>query len=308
MNSAPKVAVVIPCRDEIATLERCVRAVRSQEPAPAMVVVVDNGSVDGSRELAERLADRVVLSAEGPVARLRNLGAQAAGDCAVLAFVDADCEPLEGWLATALATLDDTTTVSARSEASPDASWVARRWAWLEARNAGEHSHPWSQHLVVRRSFFEALGGFDETMGTYEDWDLSERVRRAGGRSLLVPSVRVIHHGFPATLPAMVRRERWHTSTPGWVLRMSSRSRALVAVVTAWGVLGAAAMVAAVMARRLSPVAGWAFASVAGTVALGMLQGSVRHAPQDGVLLVTWALTRASRLSRGLEWREYLRR
>src|SRR3712207_5284996 len=42
-----RVGVVVPCKDEVATIERCLTALRAQQPAPARIVVADNGSTDG---------------------------------------------------------------------------------------------------------------------------------------------------------------------------------------------------------------------------------------------------------------------
>jgi N-acetylglucosaminyl-diphospho-decaprenol L-rhamnosyltransferase len=50
--------------------------------------------------------------------------------------------------------------------------------------------------LLVERASFEAVGGFDQNLFLYkEEEDLCLRIRRAGGRVLYEPSVRVRHHG-----------------------------------------------------------------------------------------------------------------
>jgi hypothetical protein len=62
-RTAPLVSVVIPCLDEADAIERCVRTAREALEAhglPGEVVVADNGSEDGSAELARRAGARVV--------------------------------------------------------------------------------------------------------------------------------------------------------------------------------------------------------------------------------------------------------
>jgi len=54
--------------------------------------------------------------------------------------------------------------------------------------------------ILVRRSAFEAIGGFDESYFFYaEESDLFERLRRAGGKIRFEPSARAIHHGGVAS-------------------------------------------------------------------------------------------------------------
>lgn len=297
--NAPRTAVVIPCKNEAATITACIQSLRAQSPAPERIVVVDNGSTDGSRQAAEAAADIVVDVAKGSIGKLRNIGAAAAGDVEFLAFVDADMVMHPGWLAAAIAALADADIATARSEAPANGTWVQRRWAALEARQADERPRAWSQQMVLSRTTFDTLGGFDEVMPTYEDWDISERVTNAGGRVELVPGMRAVHHGFPTGLRGIVRRERWHTSTPGWLFRMSVRSRTLVLGAAAWATVGAAATAVGAWRRDARLPLWWLVASVPSVGAAGALLGSPRHALQDGVLLTTWSLARASRLVGG---------
>ena len=288
----PRVGVVVPCKDEGTTIERCLLALRAQDPAPDRIVVVDNGSTDGSLEIARRLADEVLEVPEGRISTLRNLGAKAVGDAGVVAFVDADCEVAPGWLAAALAALEHADLVGSRSLAAPDAPWVAARWAVVEERTAHGASLLWSQHLAARADTFARLGGFDEGRPTGEDVDTSRRVQESGGRVEFVPGMVAVHHGFPADLPRFLRRERWHTRAPGWYGRMSRKSRLLVLAAAGWGAVGA---VAATSGRR--PATAWAAGSTVAVPVVGAIAGrSWRHALPDGLLLSLWATVRVLRL------------
>lgn len=294
-----RVGVVVPCKNEAGTIERCLTALRQQDPRPDRIVVVDNGSIDGSLEIARSLADEVLQVPAGRIGDLRNRGAEAAGDVDVLAFVDADCEVSAGWTAAALEALEDADLVGSRSLAASDATWVAGRWAAIEARQAHDGSYVWSQHLAIRAEMFDKLDGFDAGLPTAEDIDLSRRVIESGGTVRFVPGMIAVHHGFPSTLSTFVRRERWHTRAPGWFARMSGKSRGLVLLSAAWAVVGALAGARAAATRNPAPAGAWAAASVAGLPVLGVLAGrSPRHAAQDGVLLGLWAGIRAVRLPR----------
>src|SRR6266511_4556613 len=63
----PVVSVVMPCLNEAETLGRCIAAARTALEAagiPGEVIVADNGSTDGSPEIASRAGARVVRVAE----------------------------------------------------------------------------------------------------------------------------------------------------------------------------------------------------------------------------------------------------
>lgn len=293
-----RVGVVLPCRDEVGTLADAITSARRQEPAPALVVVVDNGSTDGSLAVAHVLAD-VVLERPGlTVGAVRNAGAAvaAAAGVTVLAFLDADCQAGPGWLAAGLAGLREHDLVGARTEAPEGDRLVARRWAAIERALMRPGAVPWSQHLLIRAELFERIGGFDEQRPTGEDVDLGLRVVASGGSVGLVDGMRVVHRGFAPSVLAFVRRERWHASSPGWFLATSSRGRAVIVVAPVWTAVGLAAM--ALRRPRLRAL--WAASGAAGLVALGRRLGSGRYAGVDTGLLWLWAMTRATRLVRGL--------
>lgn len=294
------VGFVVPCKNEAATLRACLSALRRQAPL-ARLVVMDNGSTDGSLEIAHQLADEVVDLPGVSISHLRNEGAAQVGDVDLLGFVDGDVVVGAGWLAAGLAALEHgADLVGSRSSADPEATWVATRWAEVEQHRAHGSSSIWGQHLLVRRSVFVALDGFDESLRTGEDADLSARARAAGFEVRLVPAMGAAHHGFPSTLRGFVRRELWHTSTPGWLERMAPRSRALVQLSGLWFAGGTALLLGAALTRRSSLVGAWLAGSAVGLSALGRVAGGTfRHSPGDGTLIGLWSAVRVGRLVQG---------
>jgi hypothetical protein len=298
-----RVGVVVPCKDEAGTIEACLSALRRQSPAPSRIVVVDNGSTDGSLEIAQRLADEVLHIPGITISEMRNRGARALGEVDVIAFVDADCEVNPRWTESALAALEHADLAGWRSDAAPDAPWVAGRWAAVEAHQQHGQSYVWSQHLAIRAAVFDKLDGFDETLPTGEDIDLSRRVLAGGGRIEFVPGMSAVHHGFPGTLSGFLRRERWHTRAPGWFTRMSGKSRGLVVLGGAWAVVGVAAVARTAATGDPLPVGAWLAGSAGGVPVLGVVAGrsrSPRTAVQDGLLLGLWTGVRIARLPREL--------
>jgi GT2 family glycosyltransferase len=124
------------------------------------------------------------------------------------------------------------------------------RWRWLGDRLClegfwdpeRERDVDWAlgAFLLVRRTAWEAAGGFDAQQWMYaEDLDLGWRVARAGFTTRYVPSARVLHHASAATTQAWgdERTARWLRSTYSWMLRRRGvvRTRATAAI----NVLGA---------------------------------------------------------------------
>ena len=92
----PIISVIIPVYNTLSTLERCVESVLSQNIADMEVILVDDGSVDGSSALCDRLSGnhdhvRVIHRANGGLSAARNTGIDAASGIWI-AFVDSDDE------------------------------------------------------------------------------------------------------------------------------------------------------------------------------------------------------------------------
>lgn len=295
--SVDRVGVVIPCKNEGTTIRRCLTSLRAQTLTPERIVVVDNGSTDGSLEIARELADEVLEIAGGSISGLRNAGAARLGDVDAIAFIDADMELGQEWMRTCARHLEaGAGVVGSRNAADPQDTWVARRWAALEAATTHEGSRIWSQSLLIDRALFESIGGFNETLPTGEDVRLSDDVAATGRPVVIDPELHAVHHGFPSTLRGFAKRELWHTRHHGWFGRMSPKSRVLVAGVGGWAVLGAASAATALTGRPL-PLLGWVAGTAAAVPALGAVAGAGGGA-QDGALLGFWAGLRASRLPR----------
>ncbi len=100
--------VLIPCFNGSVTLGRVLDAVASQRIRDRLhVLVVDNGSTDGSIEIAKEGADQVAVEPQRGSFRARNLGL-ALASTPFLITLDADCEPVDGdWAASHIAALEN---------------------------------------------------------------------------------------------------------------------------------------------------------------------------------------------------------
>ena len=96
----PRVTVVVPCRDDAGFLDACLAALAAQTHPPDRVIVVDNGSTDGSAEVAARYGAVVVDEASVGVwpAAARGYD-EAMADADIIARLDADSRPHPDWIA-----------------------------------------------------------------------------------------------------------------------------------------------------------------------------------------------------------------
>jgi len=208
-----RLSFVVPVKNDAARLERCLaRIVASRrEQADIEMIVADNGSSDGSPDIARGMGARVLSLPTLRVAELRNrAAAETTGE--FVAFVDADHEIDPGWTVAALEVLSDESVGGAGAlYASPNSSWVQAMYGVLRGRTVGRGDTLWlgSGNLVVRRSAFTSVGGFDPALEACEDVDLCQRLTAAGWRLVADERLRSVHLGDPATLKALFRAERW---------------------------------------------------------------------------------------------------
>lgn len=213
-----KVSLVIPAYNEAQYLGKCLDCLVKQTlPRSEFdVLVVDNGSTDGTPELVRQsLANnllnlRVISRPKVSISGVRNFGAaQTSGD--ILAFLDADCLPGPEWLSDAVHLAPASGLWGAHYLIPPDATWVGRTWFKYQAKvYVGAVSFLPGGDLFLRRRDFEAVGGFDEAVETSEDVDLAARIRKAGMPVVAMPALAVIHLGTPRTLGRFYRQNRWH--------------------------------------------------------------------------------------------------
>ncbi len=215
------VSVIIPVRNEAAGIGGLVREVIAQAPTGVAVevIVVDDGSTDGTTEVAKAAGARVVtLDNGGNPAIGRNRGALlAAGD--PLVFLDADCRPAPGWLARLLASHDaGAAVVGGALDLPPGLSPMARcdyycGWYHVHSRRPGGEvpNHP-PGNLSVRRREFVRSPGFSEQQPVayaHEELAWQAEVRRRGGRIQFEPAAIVYHYNRPGFRNLLRRNYRW---------------------------------------------------------------------------------------------------
>jgi GT2 family glycosyltransferase len=213
------VDLVIPNLDGEAWLGACLDGVAAQSLRPARVIVVDSGSLDGSRAVAEAHgAEWHAMTANRGFAAAVNHGI-AISDSPYVALLNNDAVPEPGWLEAMAGALERDSGLSFAASrmlftgerginAAGDGFDVRGRGGYN--RGIREPDGPrFDEPRIVfgacagaalyRRSLFHDIGLFDEQLFlSWEDVDLDLRAALAGHRCLYVPTA-VVHHAQGAS-------------------------------------------------------------------------------------------------------------
>lgn len=222
------VAVCVVVKDRRELMLRCLDSVLAQEPAPDEVVVVDNGSTDGTFEALQlRAASEPrlrVLRDTDSLGHARNTAARAA-TADVVAFTDSDCRARPGWLAAGTAAL--TGGVAVAQGRTVPAHQPSQRWSATQDISAESGLYE-ACNIFYRRDDLLAAGGFDEQVGFFgEDTAAGWSVERAGGRSAWVPAAVVEHVVTTPGFRWHLRRARGYRNWPALIQRFPEKQSLL---------------------------------------------------------------------------------
>ncbi len=217
-----RVVVIVPNWNGIGHLEACLRSLLAQEFADYAVILVDNGSRDGSLELVQREFPQVRV-----IANATNLGFATANNQAVRAsrseFVatlnnDAWADPR--WLGELVRAMEARPEVGmcasrmllADQPAVVDSAGIAVDRVGIAwglgggSPDGGSASSPipvfspCAGAALYRRAMLDEIGLFDEDFFMYyEDFDLCNRARQRGYKLLVVPQAQMWHRAGAST-------------------------------------------------------------------------------------------------------------
>ncbi|MBL8142815.1 MAG: glycosyltransferase [Acidobacteria bacterium] len=214
--SGLRLSVVIPVLDMAGSIGPCLDALLAQSYPRALteIVVVDNGSTDGTRAIVERYPVTCLVERRPGAPSARNRGIEAAtGDYVV--FTDADCVPVRTWLArlAAAATAHDADAVGGGlAVLDPSASLLARYSAVIGQYDPDatlrhpRYPYAATANVAIRRSLLQAAGGFDPSFTTYDAAELFWRLSQARPLATALEPRALVFYRTRSTVAALARQ------------------------------------------------------------------------------------------------------
>jgi glycosyltransferase involved in cell wall biosynthesis len=220
----PLISVIVPTYNRGALLRAAVESVRKQTLPGWELIVVDDGSTDGTVEWLRRLDDPrirpILLARCANPGRVRNLGLREARG-RMVAFLDSD----DLWDACKLEIQ------LGRMQSMPDVGWSYTRFGhidengrpidplvpvpdiapsgWILERLVETQALAMIQTVMVERALLDRVGGFDEQPAFREDYDLLLRLAEAGPACGLAERLTAVRHHPLRTTFGVPEVRRW---------------------------------------------------------------------------------------------------
>ncbi|HLD94801.1 MAG TPA: glycosyltransferase family 2 protein [Anaerolineales bacterium] len=214
-----RVSIIIPCFNEEKTITRLLEAIHAQDfPRKDLEVVIADGlSTDGTRKRISEfqrqhkgLDIKVLDNNARTIPAALNLAIRTAKGESIIRL-DAHCIPQPDYVSKSMAALEAGRgwNVGGVWDIQPSAN------GWIAESIAGAASHPLGvgdafyrytgragevdtvPFGAFRRDLIDRIGGFDETLLSNEDYEFNTRIRKAGGKVWLDPTIRSIYFARP---------------------------------------------------------------------------------------------------------------
>jgi len=210
VNTRPLISIILLTYDREAYLREAVESVLAQTYVQWELLIVDDGSTDGTRAYLDTLTDprirRLLRAHCGNIALLKNIGVRSTRG-SYIAFLDSDDLWLPEKLALQIADLLahpecgwSYTGYALKNEPGRNAQWPRRRaWTphggWILEHVIVVQGLVVVPAVMVTRRLFEGVGGFDESLPRCEDLDMWFRLAEASPATVVAtPLVKVRHH------------------------------------------------------------------------------------------------------------------
>lgn len=184
----PLVSVIVPTKDNQATIRACLRSVVKQTYQPMELIVVDNHSSDDTNDIAREFTEHVYTKGPERSAQ-RNFGVEKAKGTYVL-VIDSDMELTKDVISACTKLMEDDPAYT--GIIIPEESFGQGFWAKCkQLERSFYHGVDWIEAArFFEKKTYQQVGGYDESMVSGEDWDLSQRVAELGEIGRVSPIIR----------------------------------------------------------------------------------------------------------------------
>lgn len=208
ISEQPLVSIVIPTKNSEATLPRCLSSIRNQTYPNIKIIVVDSFSGDGTKKIAENYGARII-EADAKRSEARNMGANIAADEFVF-FIDSDMELDSNVIEECVGKIKEGYDAIIIPEISVGEGFWAKCKALEKLCYIGDDLIEGPRFF--KKNVFEALGGYDSQLEAGEDWDLCNRVKKAGYRIARIKKF-IMHHEGRLSLRDSVKKKHYYAKT-----------------------------------------------------------------------------------------------
>lgn len=191
MVSNPLVSIIIPCYNYAHYVSQAIESALGQTYSPVEVIVVDDGSTDQTLQVVSNYPVTCFTQPNQGQAQACNNGVREShGDQIVLLSADDLLHPLFLERTVPLLTADPTIAFVYTHGLTfgDDQAFVLAQASTIDALK-------WGNTLIatclIRKSVYQAVGGYDPALRYGEDWDLALKLAENGYRGLLVPQALV---------------------------------------------------------------------------------------------------------------------
>lgn len=210
------VSVIIPCLNESKTIKECISKISYELDSIYLeyeIIVVDNGSNDGSDIIAKKYFAKVIYSNSLTVAGVRNDGFSIARGTFII-FMDADIIVTESWGCKVKNVFEnmkisDNYITGSHPLVPKNMNPVLSAW-YIGISKDIRNTHLGTGHMLLSRDNFIRVGKFNDALTSGEDFDFCQRAKKIGINIISDPTLKVYHLGYPNNVIGFVKRELWH--------------------------------------------------------------------------------------------------
>lgn len=205
--SKPLVSIIIPTFNSERTIKLCLESIRRQTYPNIETIIVDEFSKDQTAGIAKKYA--TIYSVKGERSVARNFGIEKAHGDYVL-VIDSDMELSPSVVEECVSQAKDYDAIIIPEVSVGEGFWtkcriLERRCYWGES---------WGDEVIEAARFFpkklvQEIGGYDPAIVGAEDWDLHQRVRKAGYKIGRVKS-QIIHHEGKISFIKSIKKKMYY--------------------------------------------------------------------------------------------------